>query len=252
MADNKYDPLKMFFNEDFVLMDGFVVHQPTIQEIIDYGESDFYNVINMLCANPTSLRLELWNNGLDWNDLEDFDIFKLFATLIPQEYTEILFKDIDLRQFREVIIGEESVLVYLPNPNIKIDEIIHKKLVDYLRALFNIHPKIEKARNKATKEDMIWEDRMNLKIASRENENKIWKQSILFPMISAALAHPGFKYKKNELREIGIFEFMDSIQRLQLYDETNSFRTGMYMGMMDLNKIDLKKELNWMRDIYEK
>ena len=109
--------------------------------------------------------------------------------------------------------------------------------------MFNIHPKVEKAKGKSTKEWMIFEDRQNQDLHKNDSY-----QSTLLPLISACLNHPGFKYKKNELREVGIVEFMDSVQRLQIYESSTALMKGMYSGFLDTSKID-KEELNFMRDI---
>ena len=248
----KYDMLKMYFGEDYWVTDKIVIHQPTLQDIIDYGEAEFWSVTSMLCANPTSMRLELWRKGIDWNTISDFDLFIMLSGGLPLDSTKILFGDLDFTKFKEVKTGEEEkpVLVYMPDPTIQVDEEIYTRMVEYLRVMFDIHPKVEKAKGKATKEALIWEDEMNIKNALKKQEKNKWHNSTLFPLISAAVNHPGFKYKKNELREIGFVEFMDSVKRLQVYESVTSLMTGMYMGMVDLKGMDLKKELNWTRDIY--
>jgi hypothetical protein len=68
------------------------------------------------------------------------------------------------------------------------------------------------------------------------------------PLISACINHPGFKYKLKELKEVGIVEFMDSVQRLQVYESTKSLMSGMYSGFADMSKVD-KKLFNFMRDL---
>ena len=90
---------------------------------------------------------------------------------------------------------------------------------------------------------MIFEDRQNQDLHKNESY-----QSTLLPLISACLNHPGFKYKKNDFREVGIVEFMDSVQRLQIYESSTALMKGMYSGFLDTSKID-KEELNFMRDI---
>ena len=180
----------------------------------------------------------------------------MLAGGLSKDSTEILFGDFDLTKLKKVKKQisedeEQTVLVYMPNPIIQIDESIYNCMVGYLRAMFDIHPKVEKARGKATKEAIIFEEEMNLKIAAKKQKENKWKKSTLFPLISAAVNHPGFKYKKNELREVGIVEFMDSVKRLQIYESTTALMTGMYMGMVDLKGMDLKKELNWTRDLHE-
>ena len=57
-------------------------------------------------------------------------------------------------------------------------------------------------------------------------------------------------YKKSELKECGLYEFMDAVQGAQIYVSTTSLLSGMYSGMIDTSKIN-KKEFNWMRNINE-
>ena len=250
----QYDIMKMYFGEDYVVCEGFVIHQPTIGEIIEYGESEFWSMVSLFCSNPTSMRLPLWENGIDWNNISDFELFILLTNSLTPEKTKILFGDIDFSQFRVVSDSKNEnglVMVYMPNPTIQIDENMYKDTVGYLRIMFDIHPKVEKAKGKATKEEIIWGEKQDLNISLKKQKKKKWKPSTLFPLISAALNHPGFKYKKSELKDVGIVEFMDSVKRLQVYESTTSLMTGMYMGMLDLKDFNLNKELNWARDHYE-
>lgn len=256
MSNNlyKYDILKMYFGYDYFVTDEIYIRQPTIGEIIDYGESAFFSMVSYLCSNPTSMRLALWREGINWNDVDEYDLFVTIFRSFDKDETKILFGDLDFKEFIPVQDNENTVLVYLPDTNIYIDRDIGLRIVEYLRVLFDIHPKVEKAKGKATAEAIIYEEEMNLKIQlKKEEENpSSWEKSILFPLISAALNHPGFKYKKSELKDIGIFEFMDSIKRLQIYEGVTSLMIGMYMGMLDTKKLDMKKELNWTRDLYSK
>ena len=64
------------------------------------------------------------------------------------------------------------------------------------------------------------------------------------------MRYPGFKYKKNELKECGLYEFMDAVQGAQIYVSATSLLSGMYSGMIDTSKIN-KKEFNWMRSANE-
>lgn len=247
----KYDIMKMYFGEDYSPCEGIVIHQPTLGDIIEYGENRFWTTISMLCANPTSMRLELWRAGIDWNELEDFSLFSILIKGMNKSETSIIFGDLDLTKFKPVCIDEKIVLVNTDDAMIQIDEDAYDRLVGYLRTMFNIHPKVEKAKNKATKEAIIFEEEQNLKIQLKKQEKERWTHSLLFPLISAAINHPGFKYKKSEVKEMGIVEFMDSVQRLQVYENVTSLMTGMYMGMVDTSKLDMSKELNWARNLYE-
>lgn len=249
--DYKYDVLKMYFKEDYWVTDKICIMQPTIGDIIEYGETKFWSVVSTLCANPTSLRLVLWNNGIDWTKISEFELFSIIIHTLDKDSTKIIFGDLDFTKFKSIKDKEDKlVLIYMPDPIIQIDEDIYKRLVGYLRVMFNIHPKVEIAKGMATKEAIIFEEEMNLKNELKKQKNEYWKKSTLFPLISAALNHPGFKYKRSELKEVGIVEFMDSVKRLQVYESVTSLMTGMYMGMIDTKKMNLKEELNWTKDLY--
>ena len=263
LADNKsvfdYDMLKLYFGEDYKVTDKIIIRQPSIQEIIDYGERDFYSMIYTMCTNPTGVRLKLWEMGVDWNKMSDYELFAGLIKSMNLEDTSILFGDLDFSKFVVQPLEEDNnddndkpkfTLLYLPDISIEIDELVYMKIVDYLRTMFNIHPKVERAKDRATKEMLIDDDKMNIRAAQMKGKSD--DGSILLPLISAAVNHPGFKYKKNELREVKIVEFMDSIRRLQLYENTVALMHGVYGGFIDTSKMNVNKETNFMRDLYEK
>ena len=260
-----FDELKMYFGEDYWVTDRICIKQPTIGDILKFGDVKFYSMINTICANTTTFRLDLWKNGVDWNKLSDFTLFSSIIKGYTPENTCLIFGDLNLSWF-EVIPNEETksnILVYIPrdktghvlpfdykNPII-IDELIYMKMIKYLRTMFNINPKVERAKNKATKEAIIWEDEMNLKKEAEKKKDKGYTSSFLLPLISSMVNHPGFKYKLQELKEVGIVQFMDSVKRLQLYENTTALMSGVYSGMLDSSKMNLSKELNWLKDLNE-
>lgn len=259
----KFDELKMYFGEDYWVTDKICIKQPTIGQILEYGDTEFYSVVSVLCSNPTSFRLQLWNKGIDWNEISDFELFtSLIQGMTPNE-TSLLFGDLDLSKFHKFHDDYRNcdLLVYLPQDEfgdlipisdlkdtIIIDEYLYLKIVAYLKKMFDINPKVEHARNKATKKAMIWEDEMNLQNDKNKGGNK--NKSFLLPLVSSLVNHPGFKYKTNELKDIGIYQFMDSAKRLQVYESTTALMKGMYSGFVDGSHLK-DRDLNWMRDLSE-
>lgn len=253
MAENKkysFDKLQMYFGDDYVISDGIVIHQPSIGDIVTYGEKKFYDMLNVFITNPTAYRVQLWQEGHDWTKISDYELFwqLLLQSQFTPSVTGLIFGDLDFSKFvlykRHNEIEENDIedIVLVNNvQNVLIDEEIYLHISNYLRAMFNIYPKVEKAKGKTTKEWMIEEDIMKMKEQKKSTSG-------LLPMISFCLNHPGFKYKKQELKNMGIFEFNDSIQRLLIYESTGALMKGMYSGFVDASKID-KKEFNFMRDI---
>lgn len=62
-------------------------------------------------------------------------------------------------------------------------------------------------------------------------------ESQLVNLISAMLVYPGFKYSKDQLKECGIYEFMDAVKRSQIYTSTIALTQGAYSGFMDTKNI---------------
>lgn len=262
-----FDELKMYFGEDYWVTDKICVKQPRIGDVLKFGDNRFYSTLKLFCSNPTSLRLQLWKMGIDWNNITDFE---LFAQIIVKHFepkdTCLLFGDLNFSWFEYIHDNNKDcdLLVYIPrddngnmtpinyNDAIVIDELIYKKIVKYLCTMFDLHFKVEHAKNKATKEAMIWEDEMNLNIEEQEKNKKEYLNSPLLSLISSMVNHPGFKYKTSELTEIGIVQFMDSVKRLQTYENATALLKGMYSGFIDISKDkNLQKQTNWLKDLYE-
>lgn len=243
------DQLKMYFQEPcYIDTPGngrkIIINQPTIGDIIKHGEKKIYRAVNVFTANTTTYRVFLWDNKIDWNKITDYELFIMLVGSLDIEDTRLLFGDINFKLFKQtgkIIDGVKTITLFNKEQNIEIDEITYEKLRLYMRTMFNIFPKVEKARGKSTKYSIIEEEKMNAKL----EEGKPY-QSVLLPMISGCLNHPGFKYKRTELKDIGIVEFMDSVQRLQIYESSTALLKGIYSGFVDGSNID-PEQINFMR-----
>ena len=119
--------------------------------------------------------------------------------------------------------------------------------------MFEQYPKEVLAKGKLAKKWIIEEEKEKLKREAEKNGYK--RKSILLPLVSALINHPGFKYDLDGIKKLGIFAFMDSAKRLQVYEQCVAFMGGMYSGFMDTSKLgqeELNKRINWLQDVYEK
>ena len=247
----KFDPLKMYFREDYFVK-GIRIVQPTIGNILNIGESKFYSGLSPFLYNSTSIRVMLWDlqQRIDWCKVKDIEVFSMLKSMTDTDNSAIrlLFPDyriehMQLMQFQEKDSDKPQLCLYDSENDFILKESEYMEIAEYIRTLLNIHPKVEKAKGKTAKKWMIDEDRINM--AQKEDKNN----SILLPLVSACINHPGFKYKLQELRNVGIYEFMDSVQRLQIYESTHALLGGSYSGFADMSKIP-KDQFNFMRELY--
>ena len=116
----EFDLLQMYFGEPYVIdlpdaLGKVTVYSPTIGDIIEIGEKNFYKTLNIFICNTTQYRVVLWDLGIDWNTYSDFE---LFINLLPEAdptASKLLFGDLDFSKFvpiwRKKTIDDDPELV---------------------------------------------------------------------------------------------------------------------------------------------
>lgn len=237
------DDLQLYFGDDYIINDKIKIHQPTIGEVVNYGEASYFSTVHTITAIPSDMKSQLWDNmNLDWTEVQDFELFMMLAQTLTPDRTSILFGDLDfskLRPFRNNQNG--NIVLADKETGVIIDEMIYLRIVTYLRKLHNIKPKVEKAANKITKRILIDEDRNKI-LYSKDKPFK----SYLLPLISAVKVKQG--YTKDYVKNMGFYEFMDDVNRMQVIHNADHLLSAAYAGTIDMKKIN-KAELNWMKEL---
>lgn len=236
-----FDLLKIYFGKDITLH-GIKISVPTIGKILDVGEVQFYSAIAPFVNNPTSIRALLYDSfHKDWTRTKEIEVgYILLKTLKTVEPLHLLFPDLDWSDFQLVPIKEKEsdqeynqLALVSPSQQVIILEDEYIEIAEYIRTVMCIHPKAEKIKGKTAKLWAIQEDKM--KAAQSKHDNK--SESTLLPLISGCVNHPGFKYKVSELEEVNIFQFMDSVNRIQKYEQGVAALSGMFSGMVSSKDI---------------
>lgn len=250
----EFDHLKMYFGEPFEIdlesaLGKITVYQPTIGDVVEVGEGKFLSTLNVFVANTTMYRLMLWDSGLDWNEISDFQLFVLLKNMIDSNASKLLFGDLDWNEFqpmfRNIDDNNQALVLVNEKQNIEINEEVYEYFHQYIQTMFNMKPEDEFTEDKILKKWWIDKDRRK---TDREAKKDDKKSVSLVSQISAYINHPGTKYKLSELKEVGVCEFYDSIQRLQIYESTTALMKGMYSGMIDSKNIN-PEDYNFMKDI---
>ena len=251
---NSINELKVYFGDDYVINNAITIKHPKIGDIVELNEQDYFSTVYTLAAIPSDMKSQLWDLGICWEDITDFELFVMLSRSLPIDKTKVFFGDIDFGKFdiMQNTVNDELVMVQKVNPTesnpdglIIIDTYIYLQIVEYIRKLHNIVPKVEKAGSNTVRRILIEEDRRKLMKVKDEGY-----KSQLLPLISSLINCSEFKYGLNEIRQMPIYAFMDSISRVQVIKSSTALLQGCYSGMIDSSKID-KKELNWMRSMNE-
>lgn len=242
MINLDVDDLKLYIGDDYVINDNIKILQPTIRKIAEFGERDFFSVVHTITAIPSDMKSQLFDMGLDWMEVEDFELFMMLAQTLTPDRTNLLFGDLDFSKLRPFKNNQNGDIVLADKETgTIIDKMIYLRIVSYLRKAFNITPKIEKAANKMTKKILIEEDRKKIEL----NKDKPFK-SFLLPLISSVKVKQG--YTKEYVLNMGYVEFMNDVARLQVIHNADHLLSACYAGTIDMKKIN-KAELNWMKEL---
>lgn len=238
------DPLKLYFGDPYVINQYITIYQPTIGDIIEYGEREYFSMINTITAIPSEMKSSLWDSGIDWNKITDFQLFIMISQSLSQKQTKIVLGDIDLQRMKPVenLQNGEPILRDSVTGAI-IDELAYKTISAYLCKLHNITKKVEKAGNKFTKQVLIDEDRQKREYAAKQPY-----KSFLMPLVSSIKVRQS--YTRDYIRNMGLYEFFDDVNRSQIIVSTDALLSGSYSGMVDTSKIK-KSQFNWMRETNE-
>ena len=242
MINLDVDALQLYFGDDYIINDYIKIIQPTIGKVVDYGEAQYFSTVHTITAIPSDMKSQLWDLGLDWTEVDDFELFMMLVQTLTPDRTSILFGDLDFSTLKPYRNNQNGDIVLADKETgIVVDKMIYLRIVNYLRKLHNIKPKVEKAANKMTKKILIEEDRQRILYA----KDKPFK-SYLLPLISAIKVKQG--YTKDYVRNMGLYEFFDDVSRAQIIDQANHLLNGAYCGMADLKKVP-KQDFNWMREL---
>ena len=242
------DELKIYRGEDFVVSDHIVIHQPTLSEICDYGERNYYNMIYQLTSTPQSMKSQLWDIGIDYTEITPYQLFYNFLYKIyPQEQTSIIFGDLDLTNFQVMQRKDDKSVAlcqYIDNDLVIIDEFTYNMIVDYLRAVHNIEKDERMPANESTKMILIEDDRDAIEINQRKEYHSQLKN-----LISSMINCEGFKYNHSQVWDMKINAFMDSVKRITKIKNANLLLQSGYSGFgINLKDVD-KKQLNWLGEL---
>ena len=247
MEGFQVDELKLYMSEDIKIAHGIVLKCPKIRDVANFGESAYFSVAQTLCATPSSMMVALDDMKLNYMKIKDFELFMMLCQTLKPEATYLLLGDLDLTKFKPRPYGEteEVVLVYEGTENdanpIMITPIIYEVLTTYIRKMHNFKKEVKKAGNEITRRQLIRLARQDAEIAKNKPH-----ESFLRPVISAVKCRQG--YSMDYIREMGIFELMDDLSRLNVIVQADAALGGMYSGFVDTKKMD-KTVLNWTRNI---
>lgn len=116
------DKLKLYRGEPFEITNGIEIHVPSLSEICEYGENNYYGMIHTLCAVGIDLCWQLEEIGIPFDKISDYDLFReILSVKYTVDDTRIIFGNkLDLSKMKQYqnedgsIYMIQNILVSIP------------------------------------------------------------------------------------------------------------------------------------------
>lgn len=215
---------------------------------MNIGEQDYFNYIQTITAIPTDYRVELYDSGIDAEDLSDFELFFYTKDSLSEELSAILFNGINWKDFVPMFNNESKQINLVREKDMfGIDPYIFWQIVNFLRKIHNIEKKRQISGNDHTKKFLIEMERMERQAIAAQNKAKPF-ESNLAPLISCVANSAGSSYSYEECFDLPLYVLFDSIRRIQRIMSYQNLMHGIYAGTIDSKKIK-QSDYNWMEKL---
>lgn len=271
------DELRIYRGSDIPITDKIIVTQPTLDQIIEFGEKRYFQAVHQLTGVGADFKWQLWDYfQIDYTTIDDYELFKkmIWHSLsskkhIYKELTEnqdkyaeelrkiseedlaemlvnplsLILKDIDLADFEEYESDKcQETILYDKEHDITIDRFVYMRIVDAVRKIHGFKRNDQVPANDITKMFLIDDAREEAMLAAK----KPYK-SALRPLISALAAKTG-QLGNDNIWNVKVNMFFDSIKRINKIQDATLLLQGAYSGFASLKGVD-KDRLDWAGEI---
>jgi len=222
------------------------IHPLTIDEIVDMGELQYNEYLNILLYD-----VDLLDISKEKLKEMEIDRFTTYHFLLLQSYNDEDFKNLVIKIlevfFKEkVYFSEDDLLFYLADNNglkyidLKTYELVRKILIkqNYLKEL-------------EEEEELIFGNEMArqwyLDLKKKDKSQPKPKSDVDLQSIISSVMWKTHK-SIDEILKMTIYQLYDGYFRLSLIDSCNNLAQGIYHGTIDQTKIK-QSELNWAKII---
>ena len=214
---------------------------PTVGEILE-DEEYYYSLVSSLTATPFQYMVQLDDMGIDYTKITDYQLFMMLFPMYAKSDLSLLFSDLDTSDFGMYINQQDnSQVIYSPNNNIIIDELIYNDLADTIRKI-NLFEKVKsKPGNESARKYLLEKERKKQKRNAKKP-----KEPYLEKLVIALVNTSEFPYNYETCMDLSIYKFNQSFKQIQQKITFDNTMIGVYAGTVDTSKMTNKDALSWI------
>lgn len=237
------DKLALISGDPIPICNGITLYQPSLRQIKEYGEANFFSTYWTLCSSPLDIPSTLADIGIDFTEITNWELFRGMIVNYSVDQTRIFFGDIDFSQFflLEQLNEDNSEETVLCNSDgVIITEKDYQLLIKYIQTTIGFQHSGKRPRSMAAKKAILQDDK-----SRRERDKDKPFESIIFDGIITLVNTEEFKYDYSTVMDITLYQYMKSYTQIQGKKAACALTQGSYSGFVDTSNID-KLDLQWV------
>lgn len=232
----------LLYSDHIKVDDEIILTIPTVGEVIK-SDGLYDAIVSTFTATPRDLMVELDDLGIDYNEIEEYDLFLMLSQSLKTMDTSILFGGLNFSQYNIAESPSGEIILLNEYTGNYIDKFKYMYLCDTLCKINFITRNNKKAGNNAAKSYLIQKERRKKKRAKRKakkQENPI--NGLIISLVNTA----EFKYDYSTVLDLTIYQFNASLH--QIIDKVNfdKLMIGVYAGTVDTKGMSPNR-LSWIK-----
>lgn len=231
---------KLLYASEIPVNDKIHIMIPTVGEVCDH-EEEYYALVSIFTAMPVDFMVQLDDAGIDFTTINEYELFLLLFQGLKSQDTSMIFGDLNFANF-EVAINEANGNVVLVDRehDIVIDRAIHARIASILRKIHHLEKNHRTPANEEAKKFLLKRARDKM----RRRKNRV-EDSQLETLIIAMVNTEQFKYGYEDVRDLSIYQFNESLRQVVKKIDYDNRMYGVYTGTIDPSGLS-QDDLNWL------
>ena len=231
----------LLYKRELPVTDHIHVVIPTVGEILE-NEDMYYGMVSLLTATPYDMMVQLDDAGINFTEIDDYDLFLFVFGTLQASDTSLIFGDLDLSGFQKVINPKTKMVVLRDQKSgIVIDKGVQPLIADAVRTIHHMKRNYRKPGNDAALKYMIERERVKMKRRRRKVEG-----SQLEELIVALVNTEQFSYDYTSVLDLTIYQFNESVRQIVKKIDYDNRMHGIYAGTLSAKDLS-QDDLNWLK-----
>lgn len=230
----------LLYKKEYEINDFIKIRIPTVGEVIDH-EAEYYSLVFTLTAMPIDMMVQLDDAGIDFTQIDEYDLFLLLFQVWKTQDVSMVFGDLDISGFELMVNDQNGNMILRDNQRgITIDRAIYEQIAGILRRIHHLEQNLKKPGNEEAKKFMIKRARDKMKRRKNKDEDSPM-ESLVIAMVNTEQ----YKYDFEGTRNLTIYQFNESVRQIIHKVNYENLMRGVYAGTVETKELS-QDAFNWL------